>query len=219
MHPWFKWLIWINPVQYSFEGLLANEFYDLEIQCEPPFIVPNGPDAVAGHQSCTTAGSSPDQLVVQGSKYIEAAYNYSRSHIWRNLGIVIAFFVLFVVLTMLGMELQKPNRGGGAVTVFKRGQAPKASEDAVKGRQSSDDLESGEKDSTASSSTTSLSDMSAVNSQGIVKNTSIFTWKKVNYTIPYEGGQKKLLQDVQGYVKPGRLTALMGASGAGLVIA
>jgi ABC-type multidrug transport system ATPase subunit len=51
--------------------------------------------------------------------------------------------------------------------------------------------------------------------QDIAKNTSIFTWQSVNYTIPYKGGQRKLLQDVQGYVKPGRLTALMGASGAG----
>lgn len=37
MHPWFKWLIWINPVQYGFEALMSNEFYNLEIQCVPPF--------------------------------------------------------------------------------------------------------------------------------------------------------------------------------------
>jgi ABC-type multidrug transport system ATPase subunit len=51
----------------------------------------------------------------------------------------------------------------------------------------------------------------------IAKNTSIFTWQNVNYTIPYKGGQRKLLHNVNGYVKPGRLTALMGASGAGSV--
>lgn len=61
-------------------------------------------------------------------------------------------------------------------------------------------------------------DSHQINGQGIAKNTSIFTWQNVNYTIPYKGGQKRLLQDVQGYVKPGRLTALMGASGAGLVL-
>lgn len=54
--------------------------------------------------------------------------------------------------------------------------------------------------------------------EGIAENTSIFTWQNVTYTIPYKGGQRKLLQDVQGYVKPGRLTALMGASGSGLVL-
>ena len=30
MKPWFGWLRWINPVQYGFEGLMSNEFYDLE---------------------------------------------------------------------------------------------------------------------------------------------------------------------------------------------
>jgi len=36
-----------------------------------------------------------------------------------------------------------------------------------------------------------------------------------NYTVPIPGGQKQLLNNVFGYVKPGTLTALMGASGAG----
>lgn len=218
MHPWFKWLTWINPVQYSFEALIANEFHDMEIQCVPPFIIPSGPDAVTGHQSCTIAGSTPDQLVVQGSKYIEAGFNYSRSHLWRNLGILIGFFVFFVCLTMLGMERQKPNKGGGAVTVFKKGETPKPIKNAVYNGRSSEDVESGEKDSTVSSISSNQVHMSGANVQGLAKNTSVFTWKTVNYTIPYEGGQKKLLQDVQGYVKPGRLTALMGASGAGLVV-
>ena len=42
-----------------------------------------------------------------------------------------------------------------------------------------------------------------------------FTWERVNYFVPVPGGQKQLLNDVYGYVKPGTLTALMGASGAG----
>lgn len=212
MHPWFKWLIWINPVQYSFEALLANEFHNKEIQCEPPNIVPNGPGAVSNHQSCTIIGSTPNKLIVQGPNYIEAAYNYSRAHLWRNLGIVIAFFVLFVILTMVGMELQKPNKGGGAVTIFERSEAPKVIEDSIS-QGSSEDIETGEKGDTVSS--LSGSGTSPNVTQGIAKNTSIFTWKDVNYTIPYEGRQRRLLQNVQGYVKPGRLTALMGASGAG----
>ena len=42
-----------------------------------------------------------------------------------------------------------------------------------------------------------------------------FTWEKLNYTVPVPGGTRRLLHDVYGYVKPGTLTALMGASGAG----
>ena len=37
----------------------------------------------------------------------------------------------------------------------------------------------------------------------------------VSYTVPVKGGHRKLLNSVNGYVRPGTLTALMGASGAG----
>lgn len=212
MHPWLKWLIWINPVQYAFEGLMANEFHNLDIKCEQPYIVPDGPNASSSHQSCAIQGSSPDSLVVHGSDYIKAAFTYSRSHLWRNLGIMIAWLLFFVFLTMLGMEIQKPNKGGSSVTVFKRGEAPKAVEEAIEGSRPLADMESAEKDGRSSSIQDDEADRKVEN---IAENTSIFTWQDVNYTIPYKGGQRKLLQNVNGYVKPGRLTALMGASGAG----
>ena len=43
----------------------------------------------------------------------------------------------------------------------------------------------------------------------------IFTWEGVYYHVPVSHGMRQLLSDVYGYVKPGTLTALMGASGAG----
>ncbi|KAJ6160946.1 ABC multidrug transporter atrF [Penicillium chermesinum] len=212
MHPWLKWLIWINPVQYAFEGLMANEFYNLEIKCVPPYVVPDGPNTSASHQSCAIQGSTPNQLTVQGSDYIKAAYTYSRSHLWRNFGIIIAWLIFFVCLTMLGMEIQKPNKGGSSVTVFKRGEVPKAVEDAIEHSEPPADEETIEKEHPADTLGKEDSDQTV---QDIAKNTSIFTWQDVNYTIPYKGGQRNLLQNVDGYVKPGRLTALMGASGAG----
>lgn len=212
MHPWLKWLIWINPVQYAFEALMTNEFSGLAIQCEPPYVVPAGTSAVSGHQGCAIQGSNPDKLVVSGSDYIKAAFTYSRSHLWRNLGIIFAWFIFFVALTMLGMEIQKPNKGGSSVTVFKRGEAPKAVEDALERKGPPVDEEYTED---KGPSPDMREDGAKEKVQDIAKNTSIFTWQNVSYIIPYKGGQRKLLQDVHGYVKPGRLTALMGASGAG----
>ncbi|KAJ6151902.1 hypothetical protein N7497_006221 [Penicillium chrysogenum] len=215
MHPWLKWLIWINPVQYAFEALMTNEFYNLQIKCEPPYVVPDGPNVVPGHQSCAIQGSDPDQLIVHGSRYIQTGFTYSRAHLWRNFGIIIGWLILFVSLTMLGMELQRPNKGGSAVTVFKRSEAPKAVQDVIKGSSPRRDEESAEKDGIASNKNDSDTSVPSGKVQDIAKNTAIFTWQDVNYTIPYKGGQRQLLQNVEGYVKPGRLTALMGASGSG----
>lgn len=197
---------------------MANEFYNMDIQCEPPSIVPDGPNALPGHQSCAIQGSTPDSTIVHGANYIRSAYTYTRSHLWRNFGIVIGWFIFFVALTVLGMERQKPNKGGMAVTVFNRGEAPKGIEHTIKEKKKPEDEESGERDTAGPGSRENEPGDSMEKVEGIAENTSIFTWQNVTYTIPYKGGQRKLLQNVQGYVKPGRLTALMGASGSGLVL-
>lgn len=215
MHPWFKWLIWINPVQYGYEALMSNEFYKLQIQCEPPFLVPQGPQAAPEFQSCTIQGSRPGSTVVQGADYIRTAYNYDRSHLWRNFGIILAFWLFFVFLTALGMELEKPNKGGGAVTIFKRGKAPKNVTNAMeKGTMAEDEEKAGNAGEVKLEHDSSNSeDDSTV--KGVAKNESVFTYQNVNYTIPFENGERQLLRDVDGFVRPGKLTALMGASGAG----
>lgn len=215
MHPWLKWLIWINPVQYAFEALMSNEFYNLNIQCVSPYLVPEGPDATPQHQSCFIEGSTPDQIVVKGSNYIKAAYTYSRSHLWRNFGIIICWLIFFVVLTMVGMELQKPNKGGSSVTIFKKGQVPKVVDDALKNKTNSVDEETGYRGQDGVNNTEDGFGGEEKDVGEIARNTAIFTWRHVNYDIPVKGGQKRLLDDVQGYVRPGRLTAMMGASGAG----
>jgi ABC-type glutathione transport system ATPase component len=51
----------------------------------------------------------------------------------------------------------------------------------------------------------------------LMKNTSIFTWLNLTYTVKVPGGERVLLDQVNGYVKPGTLGALMGSSGAGKV--
>ena len=33
MHPWFKWLMWLNPLAYAFEALMVNEFHGQNFAC------------------------------------------------------------------------------------------------------------------------------------------------------------------------------------------
>ena len=47
----------------------------------------------------------------------------------------------------------------------------------------------------------------------IQKQTAVFHWDGVNYDIKIKGEPRKLLDDVDGWVKPGTLTALMVQSG------
>jgi ATP-binding cassette subfamily G (WHITE) protein 2 (SNQ2) len=216
MHPWFSWLRWINPVQYAFEALMANEFYNLEIQCVAPYLVPSLPNADPRYQSCTIQGSTPGSTTVQGADYINTAFGYKRDHLWRNFGFICAFFGFFVALTAVGMELQKPNKGGGAVTIYKRGQVPESVDRAMATNSDPRDEEEAEKESASPSQIVDSGDeINEKAAQGVAKNETVFTFQDVNYTIPFEGGERKLLQAVNGYVKPGKLTALMGASGAG----
>lgn len=50
---------------------------------------------------------------------------------------------------------------------------------------------------------------------GLIQTKKPFTWKNLTYTVPVPGGERQLLDNVFGFVRPGQLTALMGSSGAG----
>lgn len=194
---------------------MSNEFYNLEIECVAPMLVPQGPNAAPQYQSCTIQGSQPGETIVNGANYIEVAYGYTRAHLWRNVGIIIGFWIFFAVLTAIGMELQKPNADGGAVTIFKRGQAPKSVAMAMQKNEVPDEEKGDVKVATKVHDDTRNSSDSEDAAKGVAANETVFTFQNVNYVIPYQGGERQLLKNVNGYVRPGQLTALMGASGAG----
>lgn len=213
MHPWFSWLRWINWIQYGFECLVSNEFAYLDLQCAPRYLVPQGPRASPQYQSCALKGSVPGQTSVSGAAYIDAAFTYTRAHLWRNFGFLWAFFLFFVFLTAVGMESMKPNAGGGAITVFKRGQVPKKVEETIETGGRANDEESGPTNQVTSAMANEKTTEGSNTMQQVAKNETVFTFRDINYAIPYEKGERQLLRDVQGYVRPGKLTALMGASG------
>lgn len=232
-----NWLIWLNyaqPISYAFEGFLANEL-NYDIQCNPTQIVPFGQVRDVAYQTCSLTGSVPGSVVVPSADYLSTTFGYSRSHIGRNVGVVIAFSVLYLIATVIGAEIMNFGGAGGGITVFARTKAAKARIAAAKPA-ANDDIEekaavarsprpaasgndsngsitranspaaSGEKKSNASDKGP------ATKSAEELDKKAIFTWKDISLTLPTG---RKLLDDITGYVKPGTITALMGASGAG----
>lgn len=208
---WFGWIYYINPVAYSFEAVLTNEFSNRIMDCSPSQLVPQGPGVDPAYQGCSLTGASPNSNQVPGSDYLQVSFNYSRSNLWRNFGVVIAFTVLYLLVTVIATEFVSfAHSGGGALVFAKNKRAKKVAKEEA----SADEEKVVAGESTSSSSdTVGHGEEEALES--ISSSESVFTWKDVEYTVPYQGGQRKLLNKVNGYAKPGVMIALVGASGAG----
>lgn len=210
---WFGWLYWVNPISYAFEGVISNEFSDRVMNCSPSQLVPQGPGVDPAYQGCSLAGAQPNSQTVPGAAYLATSFSYSRSNLWRNWAVVIAFAVLYLLITVWATETFSFTSAGGGALIFKKSkrakkavnQAPADEEQVVAG-ETSGSVMSGE-------TTGEQQEEDAL--EQISSSESIFTWQNVEYTVPYQGGERKLLNKVNGYAKPGLMVALVGASGAG----
>lgn len=203
MHVWFSWIRWINPLYYAFEILVANEFHGREYICSS--IVPAYTPLVGDSWVCSAVGSVAGRATVSGDAYIAASYTYYYSHVWRNLGILFGFLVFFMALYMITSELNSSMSSAAEFLVFQRGRVPAY----LQGNGASD---------STSQETRPGGDAlqeSGGNVGTLEPQTDIFTWQDVTYDIQIKGEERRLLDHVSGWVKPGTLTTLMGVSGAG----
>lgn len=208
MHPWFVWIFWIDPLAYAFEALMGNEFHDMIIPCVNNNLVPNGPTYTnAAYQGCAGVGGAVfGQTYVTGDAYL-ASISYSHSHVWRNVGILFCWWFLFVALTGYFMTYKIRDEAARGYLLF-----PREQQKLLGPAYHHDDEESQlEKRTPAVSQGSSEEEEST----SLIRNTSVFTWRNLKYTVSTPSGPRVLLDDVQGWVKPGMLGALMGSSGAG----
>ncbi|KAJ5180646.1 hypothetical protein N7492_003856 [Penicillium capsulatum] len=201
--PWFSWIRWINPVFYTFEALIANEFHGRRFKCSQ--FIPGYPNLTGDSFICAVRGAVAGERTVSGDAYIETQYSYSYAHEWRNLGILIGFWVFFMALYLLASELNSATSSTAEYLVFRRGHVPAHLRHLEKAEGNA-----ATEVSHAPNDSKKEDDTSAIPSQH-----DIFTWRNVCYDIPVKGGDRRLLDNVSGWVKPGTLTALMGVSGAG----
>ena len=114
---------------------------------------------------------------------------------------------------MVATELFDFTSGGGGALEFKRSKASKKQVKAATAPSDEEKVQHPSTNSSASNGTLGAQEEETL--QEISGSESIFTWENVEYTVPYLGGERKLLNKVDGYAKPGVMVALMGASGAG----
>ncbi|CCD25960.2 pleiotropic drug resistance family ABC transporter NDAI_0G01840 [Naumovozyma dairenensis CBS 421] len=211
MHPWFQWMSYVIPIRYAFESMLNAEFHGRHMDCGGT-LVPTGPgyeNVADDNKVCAFVGSEPGQSWVLGDNYLRKQFQYEYKHTWRNFGIMWCFLIGFVVIRAVITEHKRPMQGGGDALVFKKGSE-------------SFRVIAADEESSESSNNVDLKEMyySSNSAEGEavfegLESRGVFIWKEILYTIPYEGTQRKLLDNISGYCIPGTMTALIGESGAG----
>lgn len=196
---WASWIRWINPVSYGFESVMVNEFHDRQFPCAS--FVPSGPgyESIAADQrACAVQGSKPGLNFVGGTSYVETAFSYQWNNRWRNFGIIVAMTTFLFIAHLVMTELVASERSKGEVLVFRRSKMAKKHQRRSDEETGSNSARYGEKFANSGTSTPSVQ-----------KQQSVFHWEGVNYEVQIKGETRKILDLVDGWIKPGTLTALM----------
>jgi hypothetical protein len=122
----------------------------------------------------------------------------------RNFGILIIFVLFFAFVYLVAAEKLLFEISKGEVLIFRRGHrfVPKS--------KSAPDPESQNKQMNYILPTTaSRVDSSCGETLGIQRQTAVFHWKDLCYQVSIKGKPRVILDRVNGWVKPGTLTALM----------
>lgn len=186
---------------------MLNEFVGRQFPCDQ--IVPMGPgyDDVANiATTCATKGARPGENFVDGAEYVRVAFGYVNSNKWRNFGLLVVFTFGLCVAHLVVSELVAAARSKGEVLVFKRGALKKDRHRAIVADEEHQ-VQPGRRNE--------LEKKKGSVQANVEKQTSILHWQDVSYTVKAGGEERVILDHVDGWVKPGTLTALMGVSGAG----
>lgn len=207
---WCRWINYLDPIAYVFEALMANEFHGQEFECA--MYIPSGPgyptNGTSNGISCSVVGRVLGKSTVNGDRYILESFDYKYSHFWRNWGISIGFMIFFLFTYLVICEYNKGAMQKGDILLFQKDALKKhklaqnrfkADAEAGNYEKFNEDFEN--------------IDLELINPGHKIKN--IFHWRNISYQVKINSEERVILNDIDGYVKPGQVTALMGVSGAG----
>ncbi|KAK5658003.1 hypothetical protein OQA88_2557 [Cercophora sp. LCS_1] len=200
---WLGWIRHVNPIAFAFEALVVNEFWGREFDCAG--FVPQGPGygGLEGtSRICGVVGARAGEAVVSGEEFVRLSFGYEKKHLWRNFGILVGFAAFYLGTYLVAAELVSSKKSKGEVLVFRRGHGVAAVADV--------EQRSGPASVHSSSEIKTASDGPVIG-----KHASVFHWRDVCFDITTGKETKRILDHVDGWIKPGTITALLGPSGAG----
>jgi ABC-type multidrug transport system ATPase subunit len=198
---WLRWIFYINSLGLGFSSMMINEFSRIDLTCDGTALIPYGPGyGNVSHQVCTLAGSTPGTAQVSGTSYVGASFRYYKNDLWRNWGIMVGLIIVFLVTNSFLGEYIKWGAGGRTITFFRKENRERT--------ELNEELQAKKDARLRKEKGQGGSDLK-------IESKAVLTWEDVCYDVPVQSGQLRLLKNVYGYVRPGELTALMGASGAG----
>lgn len=218
---WSKWIWYINPLSYIFESLMINEFHDRHFGCAQ--FIPSGPayaNVSGTERVCSAVGSRPGLSFVSGDDYLRESYRYEHKHKWRGFGIGIGYVIFFLAVYLIFCEYNESAKQRGEILVFTKSTLRKMKKEKKlkSGAAPADDVENSAGTESANDKKLledSFEESASSDEIGISKSEAIYHWKNLCYEVQIKDETRRILNCVDGWVKPGTLTALMGASGAG----
>jgi ATP-binding cassette subfamily G (WHITE) protein 2 (PDR) len=222
---WFRWIHYINPLAYAFEGLMINEFANRDFLCSN--FVPSGEDYMKvdpRNRMCSIVGATLGGDTVSGNDYLRLGFGYGESHMvryasfsflallvincfncqlrkcciantGRDLVALIIYMAIFMFAYVIATEKVLAKKCKGEILLFKRRHKPQFR------RQKHLEIYSGV-------------DLHKCPTDGdpigkIPRQSSIFQWKDICLDVKIGGRERRILDHVDGWIKPGTLTALM----------
>mmetsp|Transcript_21709 Transcript_21709/g.32220 ORF Transcript_21709/g.32220 Transcript_21709/m.32220 type:complete len:1460 (+) Transcript_21709:30-4409(+) len=233
--PWFIWIYWLSPFHYAYEAMTINQLVGERFKCKSdellPPLTPANNVTYNGQQVC--AFRTGEQLLV--NRYGFPSDFNSR---WTSLAVLVGFFFVFQVAAYFALrfirfkpvinekedkKMKKRNSGipdPHAMTNAGLLGHHVGGTGAHHGSSSSSTDDDDYRGMSINPSGNASGYMPVLNSTSSAHQQdkpvgAYLSFLNLCYTVPTPDGDRDLLKNVTGFVKPGMLLALMGPSGAG----
>jgi ABC-type multidrug transport system fused ATPase/permease subunit len=165
-------------------------------------MIPNVAGTNPDYQICMVTGAKEGQQSIPGLQYAESS-GLLLAHKWRNVGILFAFIVAYVIIGMVGSEVMRLTPQGGSPIVYAKNIEAHSEIPSENDRTAEKDVERELPDSDSGADEAR---------SGPAKHSGAsLTWKNLTIDI----GEKRIVKGVTAFIQPGDFVSICGASGAG----